>query len=136
MHWAIPNEWYVRCISQAKSRLDEEIPAVVFTDAFPEQIAPVLNLPGVRLAEPNPAIVDILLMARARVLITTSSSTFSMWPSFLGRMPSVWFPARWREQTNFARPEFECYTDLEGNLPESFLKGFGDWKLNVEEGTD
>ncbi len=121
MHWAIPTEWYVRCVSQVKSALGNGVPALVFTDADAEQIAPVLNLPGVRLAEPNPAIVDMLLMAEARVLITTASSTFSMWPSFLGRMPSVWFPARWREQTNFSRPEFECCTDLEGNLPESFL---------------
>ncbi len=126
MHWAIPTEWYVQSIRQVQSALGKVVPTVVFTDAAPEHIAPILNLPGVRLAETNPAIVDMLLMAEARVLITSASSTLSMWPSFLGRMPSVWFPARWREQTNFARPGFECYTDLDGNLPEPFLNQLGD----------
>ncbi len=122
MHWAISINWYMRCLQQVREILKKEIPAIVFTDARTTEIQPILDLPNVRLAESNPAIVDMLLMAKARVLVTTASSTFSMWSSFLGRMPSVWFPSDWREKTNWANPEFECYTDLSGNLPGDFTK--------------
>jgi hypothetical protein len=122
MHWAVPTEWYARCIKQVRQVLGDDVPVVIFTDARPDEIADVLKIPGVRLASTNPAIVDILLMARANVLITSASSTFSMWSSFLGEMPSIWFPAQWREQTNWANPQFECYTDLEGNLPEECVR--------------
>ena len=122
MHWAIPTEWYVRCIKQVQRVYGKEIPVIIFTDAQPGQISEVLKLPGVRLAPPNPAIVDLLLMARACVLITSGSSTFSMWSSFFGEMPSIWFPSQWREQTNWKHPEFECYTDLQGNVPQAFIQ--------------
>lgn len=124
MHWSISTEWYVRTIRQVREAVGDEMPVIIFTDAAVPEIKPVLELPNVRLAEANSAIVDILLMAKARVLITSGSSTFSMWASFLGRMPSIWFPSNWREKTNWANPELEFYTDLEGNLPASFASCF------------
>jgi hypothetical protein len=45
----------------------------------------------VRRAEPNPSILDILLLARCRVLVTTSHSTFSLWGAYLGQMPTVYY---------------------------------------------
>lgn len=124
MHWAIPTEWYVHCIRQVQELTGNGMPVLIFTDAAASQIKPVLDLRNVRMAEPNSSIVDMLLMARARVLITSASSTFSMWASFLGRMPSVWFPSNWREKTNWNDPELEFYTDLEGDLPASFASRF------------
>lgn len=124
MHWAIATEWYVSCIRQVQEAMGGEMPVIIFTDAAASEIKSILELPNVHLAEPNSAIVDILLMAKARVLITSASSTFSMWASFLGGMPSVWFPSNWREKTNWTNPELEFYTDLKGNLPASFAGRF------------
>lgn len=124
MHWAIPTEWYVRCIQQVQEVVGEEMRVIIFTDAAASEIESVLELPNAHLAEPNSAIVDILLMAKARVLITSGSSTFSMWASFLGRMPSIWFPSSWREKTNWSNPKLEFSTDLEGNLPACFASCF------------
>jgi len=62
----------------------------VFSDGTDEQLAPVLSLPGVRRAAP--AVVDLIRMSRARVLVTTGTSSFSAWAAYLGGMPTPWYP--------------------------------------------
>jgi hypothetical protein len=88
----MPTEWFVGAIKHLRALAGRSVPVTVFTDADPATIRPVLDLPDVSLAPPNPSIVDILLLSRARVLISTGSSTFSGWASFLGGMPTLYYP--------------------------------------------
>src|SRR5205814_1581965 len=100
------NEWFVNAISNVRHALGCDAPARVFSDGRPDEIVPILNLPAVTLAPGNPSIVDILTMARSRVLITTAKSTFSMWSSFLGQMPTLWYPGN-VVRLNPDRPELD-----------------------------
>lgn len=88
-----PIEWYVAAIDAVRSTIGEDVSVNVFSDADDEELAPLLRLPRVCRVQGNSAIEDILLIARHRVLIA-SGSTFSMWASFLGQMPTLWFPGQ------------------------------------------
>jgi hypothetical protein len=111
----MPDEWFMRCIENIRGVLGYPAPVRVFSDAWPEQLQKVLALPNVSLSPQQPAIVDILTMARSRILICTAHSMFSMWPTYLGRMPSLWYPGG-APGINKDLANYESETDLEGGL--------------------
>jgi hypothetical protein len=88
-----PIEWYVAAVGAVRQHLGENTPVNVFSDARTEELAPLLALPGVRRAQGNSAMEDILLISGHRMLVA-SGSTFSMWASFLGQVPTIWFPGQ------------------------------------------
>lgn len=78
-----PNRFFIECINFIRKTVKEPWPVTVFTDAENWEIADVLAMEGVRLATPNPDILDILLMSKSRIIVLSQSSTFSYWAAFL-----------------------------------------------------
>jgi len=78
-----PDSFFIDAILLAREIAGKELPATVFTDAAPEEIATVLALPGVSMAENKPDILDILLMSQSKMIVLSQSSTFSYWGAFL-----------------------------------------------------
>lgn len=87
----LPLDWYADRIDAARAALGPDPRIILFSDGSREDLAPLLARDNVTLQEGENALVDLYSMARARALIG-SSSTFSLWASFLGRMPSLWHP--------------------------------------------
>ena len=85
----VPLDWYARALAELRHRVGGELPALVYSDGRDAELAPLLALPGGRRAPAGDALLDMLRMARSRGLVA-SGSTFSMWASYLGRMPVVW----------------------------------------------
>jgi hypothetical protein len=115
-HKTMPDRWLINCITGVREALGVEAPVTVFSDAMDEQLRPLLSLPRVERAAANPSIVDIFLLARARVLITTGTSSFSAWAAYIGGMPALWYPGL-RLDLIEGRPELAIETDLAGRLP-------------------
>jgi hypothetical protein len=113
-----PIEWYAAAVNSLRNVLGKNIPVNVFSDAADEDLALLLDMPSVRRVQGNTAIEDILLISSHRVLIA-SGSTFSMWASFLGQIPTVWFPGQ--KKFPLVREE-SCEIEFEpGNpLPSQF----------------
>lgn len=112
----LPDAWYVTAIREVRAALGEDLPVLVFSDAAPEVIQDILSIKGVRYADPQPSIVDLFRLSTATVLITTGTSTFSMWAGFIGQMPTIWYPGL-REQVHPTQLELEIETDADGALP-------------------
>jgi Glycosyl transferase family 11 len=109
-----PIEWYVSAVETVRWHLGGETLVNVFSDAKAEELAPLTALPGVRRVQGNSAMEDILLISGHRVLVA-SGSTFSMWASFLGQVPTMWFPGqmKFRLLTEEGREiEFESGDDI------------------------
>ncbi len=121
VHFGMPDGWFVNCIRNIRAAAGRPMPVKIFSDARPDQLRDLLALEGVTLAPERPSIVDILLLAKSRVLITTGTSTFGMWSSFLGEMPSLWYPGT-RTELNPDKPAWETETDFEGNFGEDFAR--------------
>jgi hypothetical protein len=72
------------------------LPVTIFTDANSKEIEDLLKLPNVSLASSNPDIVDILLLADSKYLLTSVSSTFSYWAAFLSEGIVIKPPKEWQ----------------------------------------
>lgn len=91
----LPLEWYISAIGAVRKVLGGNVNVNIFSDAPDIEIAPLLALNSVSRVSKNNAIEDILLMSKHKVLIA-SGSTFSMWSSFLGQIPTIWFPGQFK----------------------------------------
>jgi len=113
------NKWFATCIKSIRLSLGYTIPVKIFSDARPEELGEIFQLGGVTLAKPNSSITDILIMSRARILIPTSTSSFSLWASYLGGMPTIWYPG-YQQTMREENSEFDSETDLLGNISTEY----------------
>jgi len=114
---SLPIDWFANIARQLFERSQGRLPIRVFSDGSDAQLEPLLKTRGVELVRNNSSIVDILHMARARLLVPTSNSTFSMWSAYLGKMPTLWYPGKSYRLTE--SPEMAFESDLAGNLPDN-----------------
>ena len=49
-----------------------------------------------------------------------------MWASFLGQMPTIWFPGQMRQKLLLDNLKFEGEVDYDDNLPISIIKKLRD----------
>jgi hypothetical protein len=83
--------WYVSALRVVRAALGYPIRALVFSEARDADLAPILSEPSTFRAPYLSAIADLLTTAQAAVLISSRSS-YCMWISFLGQVPTVYFP--------------------------------------------
>jgi hypothetical protein len=116
----IPVEWYVLALRQIRNSLGAPAGAIVFSDGTDKELAPLLAEPGVERCARS-AVADLLTICNASALIA-SGSTFSMWASFLGQVPAIWYPGQSRGPLlgNADVPDLEPEWDG-GRLPPSFV---------------
>jgi hypothetical protein len=78
-----PLSYYAEVIKIIRKTFGGELPVTVFTDGHTEEIQRLLEIPGVKLADKNPDIVDLILLSRSQCIVVSPMSTFSYWASFL-----------------------------------------------------
>lgn len=113
----LPIEWYVAAVNSLRNELGAGVAVNLFSDAKDSELAPLMELPAVTRITENSAIEDMLLLGRHRVLVA-SGSTFSMWGSYLGQVPTLWFPG---SKKFCLLDESECEIDY---APGQDLKAF------------
>jgi hypothetical protein len=84
--------WYIGILNRLREHLGVNSVAL-FSDGTDEELAPLLSIEGVTRVTFGSSIADIIGLSCARIFIA-SGSTFSMWASYLGQMPTIWFPRR------------------------------------------
>jgi len=94
-----PDEWFVAAITalRAKSKW-RDLPIKIISDGTRDELRDILRLPGCELVTTGKAVGDILLMAKASLLVATGYSTFSMWASFFGEMPTIYAPGKMQQK--------------------------------------
>jgi len=120
MNAACPTEWFVRCIQGIRKAIGRCVSVRIFSDAHEEELKPLLRLPNVHCPRQQSSIVDMLLLARSRVLIGTGGSSFSMWPTFLGSMPTIWYPETRSFYTGW-QPSSDFEAGVDGSLPAELV---------------
>lgn len=109
-----PIGWYVAAVRSLQARTGVAWRFHVFSDASTAELGELLALRGVHRIQAASAAHDLLLMARHRALIA-SGSTFSMWASFLGQLPTLWYPGQ-RKFSLVRMAGAECEFRLGDNL--------------------
>ena len=90
--WRLPIDWYTHAVDRLRTQLGG-LQVRVFSDGTDEELEPLLRLPDIDRVRGHSAITDMLDLAQACCLVP-SGSTFSLWASYLGQVPTVWPPGR------------------------------------------
>jgi len=119
-NYRIPIEWYVEALRLLRANLGN-LGAVVASDGTPDELKPLLLEPDVDLLPRAEPIADMLALSTCAALVA-SGSTFSMWASYLGQVPTLWFPGQRRQlvladESDQLEPEWESSVAL----PQRFL---------------
>jgi hypothetical protein len=116
-----PLEWFIDCLETIRNAVGAPVRAYVVSDGRAGELKELLTTPNVVLARTGSAISDLLLLARARVLVASGSS-FSAWASFLGEMPTVSHPGQSLTWFNLQETTHRYVGELDPNSPPvSFL---------------
>lgn len=89
----IPISYYVDTINLLRSCIGKQLPVTVFTDGYAHEVNEILDLPSASIAQDNMDLVDLILLSRAKFIITSLGSTFSYWASFLSDAHVINHPA-------------------------------------------
>ncbi len=116
----LPMEWYIEKIEQVREICGRCIDIRVFSDATDDEIKDVLSLPGVVRADYGNSVNDLLGLSQSSILIASNSS-FSMWASYLGRMPVIWYKDLMKQRLYYGADSIkEIDIGLGEQLPETF----------------
>lgn len=104
VHFRLQIVWYLAALRELRARLDEDVPAVLFSDGTDDELRELLQEKGVSRSPYQTAVTDLLALSGAGVMVA-SCSTFSLWGSFLGQVPALWHPGtRFRSAVTAAEP--------------------------------
>jgi hypothetical protein len=110
----VPITWFIQVLTTLRTQLGFTAKAILFSDGTEDDIKEIIKLPDVDYQKGGKAITDLLMLAQSRCIIA-SGSTFSMWSSYLGQVPSIWHPGQRRQrildENRFdLEPEYEMNT--------------------------
>jgi len=93
VNYRLPIEWYIGCLLEIRHALEVQLEAIVFSDGSDAELSPILSVSNVSRSPFRAAITDMLALSASSVIIT-SRSTFSLWGSYLGQVPAIWYPRK------------------------------------------
>jgi hypothetical protein len=106
----LPIEWYIDRLEVIRRAIGHDAPAVVFSDASPAELAPLLAKPSVTFSGASTALDDLWSLSQAAVIIA-SGSTFSYWGGYLGDGVVVTRSGAWRTSFDLEPREWICTPD-------------------------
>jgi len=87
-----PERYFVETIVAIRRIHGAALPVSVFTDGYPHEFAELFSMSNVTLIKGNLDIVDMILLSKSKIIITSAGSTFSYWAGFLSRAPVIMHP--------------------------------------------
>lgn len=112
----MPISWYKDFIEQVRAEVGYKVQCYIFTNGQPDEVSELLKLGNIEILSFGSSIADLLAMSRARLFVS-SASTYAMWASFLGRMPTIYFPGQVKQSLYFDKPEYEIEWEKGKKLP-------------------
>lgn len=86
-----PISWFAEMLTDIRSFLKCDIPAIVYSDGSSTEIGGILSLPNVKRSQYRASVTDLLDIGSSRLLLS-SGSGFSMWGAYLGATSRICFP--------------------------------------------
>ncbi len=87
-----PLGYFAAVIRTLRSLHGSELPVTLFSDGHDHELAELLGLPGVTRAPRAHDLVEMLLLAKSRVVVCSAGSTFGYWSAFLADAPVIMHP--------------------------------------------
>jgi hypothetical protein len=87
-----PEDYFIEVINELRKKNNRDLPVSVFTDGYKREFKKLLSMKNITFVEGNRDIVDLLLLSKSKVIITSPGSTFSYWAGFLSNAPLIMHP--------------------------------------------
>ncbi len=110
----IPLKWYVNQIEKIRKICD--LPIYIFSDGKESDLIEILKINNCSRVFFGSAISDMIALSNCRIIIS-SSSTFCMWSSFLGQVPTIYFPGQLKQRLLNKEDILEFELDYNDNIP-------------------
>lgn len=78
-----PLTYFITTINLLRKELNAEVPVLIFSDGHASELEEISSLPNVKLHQSEKDIADILIMSKAKILLTSQGSSFSYWATVL-----------------------------------------------------
>jgi hypothetical protein len=78
-----PLQYFIETIEGIRQCSGAILPVTIFSDGKPEELQPVLDLPGVQMAEDDSDMMQLLHLGKSGVIVLSAGSTFGQWAGFL-----------------------------------------------------
>ncbi len=97
--WYTPLSWFLSAAKTVRATPGlSDLPIYVVSDGWEHELRALLEVPNCQLLDHGTTAGDILVLAKAKLLFASGHSTFSMWASFFGQMPTLYCPGKWDER--------------------------------------
>lgn len=87
-----PEQYFIDIIHSIRSIHGSELAVSIFTDGYAHEISGILKMNNVSFVEGNSDIVDLLLLSKSSIIVSSAGSTFSYWAGFLSNAPVIMHP--------------------------------------------
>ena len=87
-----PEEYFVEIIQSIRKMAARDLPVSIFTDGFKREFTSLPQLTNISFVEGNRDIVDMILLSKSKIIVTSAGSTFSYWAGFLSDAPIILHP--------------------------------------------
>lgn len=115
-----PEKYFIKIIEFIRQLHGSNLPVSVFTDGYRHEFTELFNLPSVSMVESNKDIVDMLLLSKSKIIVTSAGSTFSYWSGFLSNAPIIRHPDHFHSTIRSSLTNSKWY---EGPLETDRLNG-------------
>jgi hypothetical protein len=115
-----PIAWFIDVINLVRNNTGLNHKVYIFSDGSDLELAPLLSLNNSERLSFGSSIADLLALSRSNILVGSKGSTFSMWASYLGRMPVIW-PIGGLTQRLYTDNYFKEIESEGLSLPETFI---------------
>jgi len=83
-------DWFIDALRMTRKMIGKSVKANIYSDSDSSDLIGILAEDNISLVNHGSALADLLSLSCHSMLIGSANSTFSMWASYLGQMPSIW----------------------------------------------
>jgi uncharacterized FlgJ-related protein len=87
-----PANYFVDVINGIRKVHGSQLAVSIFTDGYKHELEELFTLKNVSMVEGNADIIDLALLSKSRIIVTSAGSTFSYWSGFLADTPLIMHP--------------------------------------------
>lgn len=88
-----PEDYFINIINSIRKLHCSDLPVSVFTDGSKSELKKLFTLDNIHLVEGNSDLVDLILLSKSKLIVTSASSTFSYWAGFISDAAIIMHPS-------------------------------------------
>lgn len=124
-------DYFKEHILKLRELLEFEAPVTIFTDGKSGELETLLEINNVAIFPSQNDLIDLLVLSKSKILITSKASSYSYWAAFISESVILHHPQTWVKQCRPAAINelfFEGIINWEAKQPELFIENIQNLK--------